>query len=39
MIKSDKDIPLQYILFSASHQLFYDVLILVVEWLTNEHPC
>jgi hypothetical protein len=38
MTKSDKDIPLKYILFSTSHQLFYDVLILLVEWLTNEHP-
>jgi hypothetical protein len=39
MIKSDKDIPLQYILFSTSHLLFYNVLILLVEWLTNKYPC
>lgn len=39
MIKSDKDIPLKYTLFSTSHQLFYHMLILLVEWLTNELPC
>jgi len=26
-------------LFSTSHQLLYDALILLVEWLTNENPC